>query len=170
MFNLCRFIKEKRINIVLGLIFIMFGAYFTYELFRVLFEDIKYDFGILRLLYLWYWQYVVIHLWIYLVFMFVSAVLIIANRKSKFLEFSIIGLLCFFCFNCYYHWSFYSFILFMLYFFYYYCNFIKAIINFKIFQTYKMKIIYIVIHVVFIYISNLLGITINMAIHERFGF
>lgn len=164
------FFKERYVNVILGLIFVLFGVYFSNELLRVLLEDIKYASGLLRPGYLWYWEYMTLHLWVYLVFMFVSSVMIIANRKSKFLEFSIIGLLCFFCFNIYYYLSVYSFILLILYFFYYFCNFLKTLNYFKDLQLYKMKIIYIVIHVVFIYVSDMLAITINMAIHERFGF
>lgn len=169
MYLICRFIKKRIINTIIGIVILLFGIYFSSELLRILIEDIKCDFGILRLCYLWYWDYSSIHLWVYLLFMFVSSIMIISNKKSRFLDFQVVGLLCFFLYNSCYNWSVYSQLLFVICLFYYYCTFIRQKKNFLNVQVIIKLIIYIFIHFALIITSEMLGITINMAIYDRFG-
>jgi hypothetical protein len=87
---------SKVTSTIIGILTIVFGVYVIYSLLNILLEDIRCDFGLLRLFYSWNWEYYLIHMWVYPIIMIWGGCLIIYNKKSIFLEFIIIGFLVFF--------------------------------------------------------------------------
>ena len=148
----------------IGIITIVFGVYVLYSLLNILLEDIRFDFGLLRLFYSWDGEYYLIHMWVYPIIMILGGCLIISNKKSRFLEFIIIGFLVFFLDTFLFSLSILNFIMLMIIVFYYYEKYMKG----RKQKKYIVKMMFVLFHLIFIFTSKYYGIFLYEVISHIF--
>lgn len=159
----------KNLNIFVGGIIVGFGIYIIISLLNIIFEDISYNFNLLRIAYAWNWQYWVIHLWLYSILMIIVGLFLMIRKFNTGVRIILIGLLCFYLYTAVSEFSTFNLLMFAICGYYYYISYIRGVKSKEIMSLVLKNISWVLLTVTLIYFSQYFAHETHEAIQNYFA-